>query len=185
LGFEEIKDAAGNVIGHAIVCTRGGRASGGTCVGCKRYTDALFLCDFPVLRRGQTRGPALDAVMYETTCDLRICASCKKRIGPDLDLCPKHVPLWDFDAGKPKVALFEVPPLKPLAEPTPSPTALAPGAGVAEDRVGPSGGDSGRLLSPGDGEPIPGMRSCLAPLPLVVDTDELEDLELPPGLGDE
>lgn len=137
MGFREMRDAAGNVVGHVIVCTRGGRSSGGACVGCKRFAGALFLCDFPVLRDG-----------FETTCDRRICATCKTRIGPDRDLCPTHKSLWDFELGVPLVGPQAVPPLKPFVEPAPgleeSPASQLLDAPGLANRVAPSGGDSGQ-----------------------------------------
>lgn len=122
MGYHDIRDKDGNVIGTAIVCTRGGRNSGGPCSGCKRWANALLLCDFPVLRGDR-----------ETTCDRRICRSCARAIGPNRDLCPSHAPYWDAEKRVFTVGPQAAPPLKPFVEP-PDPKAEAnrTGAGFAE-----------------------------------------------------
>ena len=62
--------------GAAIVCSKGGRGSRTPCKVCGKGRASL-LCDGP---SSKGRG----------TCDLPMCSSCAKHVGPDRDLCPKH-----------------------------------------------------------------------------------------------
>lgn len=74
MGFHEIKDADGNVVGHAIVCGRGQKQR---CQDCGALSDVL--CDFPVTRNGK-----------ETTCDRKCCRRHCVSVGKDRDYCLPH-----------------------------------------------------------------------------------------------
>lgn len=74
MGFHEIKDENGKVVGHAIVCRRNTPQTCQTCGGRSR-----ILCDFPVVRKGKTE-----------TCDRRCCDVHSRKVGPNRDYCLPH-----------------------------------------------------------------------------------------------
>ncbi len=64
----------------AIVCSRGRKARK-PCSVCGRQPHSK-LCDFK-----------LTGAKAGKTCDLEMCSSCAKHVGPDRDLCPAHAKL--------------------------------------------------------------------------------------------
>lgn len=71
----EIRDAAGNIVGVAHVCSRGRR--GKPCKSCG--APGTRQCDAPLF--GAKAGK---------TCDAWMCERCATRTGPNTDLCPAH-----------------------------------------------------------------------------------------------
>jgi hypothetical protein len=70
--LKNLFDKDGNLIGQAIVCTRGSQPR---CGFCSRQSEKL--CDYP-LGNGKT-------------CDARICPVCATHVeGKDIDYCPIH-----------------------------------------------------------------------------------------------
>ena len=74
MGFHEIKDSDGKVIGTAIVCTRGHAAR---CQDCG--APSSILCDFPVTRNGK-----------QGTCDRKCCRKHSEPMGIETDYCLPH-----------------------------------------------------------------------------------------------
>lgn len=68
----KIRDASGNVLGHAKVC--GSRTRAPRCWSCGA-SGAGRQCDAPTPKG---------------TCDRHVCLACAKNIGEDRDLCPEH-----------------------------------------------------------------------------------------------
>jgi hypothetical protein len=76
MGWSEVRDAAGNVVGSVHICDRGRRRQRCSTPGCGN--PASKLCDYPVKAIGRK------------TCDAAICARCAKKVGPDRDYCVAH-----------------------------------------------------------------------------------------------
>jgi len=89
MGWSEVRDDAGNVVGSVHICDRGRRRRSCSTPGCGN--PASKLCDYPVKAIGRK------------TCDAAICTRCTKKVGPDLDYCRAHsqVPVQDLRQASP------------------------------------------------------------------------------------
>jgi len=68
----KIRDASGNVLGHAKVC------------GSRRRSPRCWSCG------ASCPGRQCDQPTEKGTCDRHVCVACAKSIGEDKDLCPEH-----------------------------------------------------------------------------------------------
>lgn len=80
-----IRDASGRVIG--IGCTRAPATVGCDTTACR--SPGVFLCDYPVIRRGR-----------KTTCSRRMCKSCATSAGARKHYCPPHAKLYAQQRAK-------------------------------------------------------------------------------------
>jgi hypothetical protein len=91
-------------LGGGWVIVECGRSAGNCSVpGCTRAAAAL--CDYPVTRRGRAG-----------TCSAKLCATHRRSVGPDRDLCPAHAKQQEI---KPMLTVTEDPP--PSEDPPPPP----------------------------------------------------------------
>ena len=92
MGWTEIRDEAGNVVGSVHICDRGRRRRSCSTPGCGN--PASKLCDYPVKAVGRK------------TCDAAICTRCAKKVGSDRDYCRAHsqVPAQDLRQASPPAA---------------------------------------------------------------------------------
>jgi hypothetical protein len=154
----EIRDAAGNVIGAAHVCSRGERKR--PCSLCGALASRQ--CDAPLF--GAKAGK---------TCDVYLCVRCATRTGPNADLCPAHSSAArrraaaDADAWMAELVAADGPP------------ADAAGARCASCR------DTGWVCErhpdrPWEGDGAPGCCSCGAPgmKCQACDPDKVDDVAL-------
>ena len=72
--------------GTVFICS-GRRRSRSRCQYCS--ADSIALCDHPVIRKGK-----------QVTCDRKLCARHRKKIGGDVDLCPAHAMQYELNGNR-------------------------------------------------------------------------------------